>query len=182
MAQFAYNVGYTIVVNKHVPPEERLSRAELWQGVKRGARHPGEFASHVQQCTILSGDSNKFAREIVIGEGGVHSKNGKSMIQDVLLQDNFYLLATTRESGAKTTMLVSYGCDASSQEEEELDPYLSLYYELVMGDDSPEPGSEGERNIITGYRTLAKQILQDSVKLIRTWKLNGELKEWAAEE
>ncbi|ERF72005.1 hypothetical protein EPUS_09264 [Endocarpon pusillum Z07020] len=168
--------------NRGVAPEERLTQAELWQGVKRGARHPGEFAAHVQSCTVLSGGSNAFVREIVIGDGGVHAKNGKSMIQEVFLQDHLYLLATTRESGAKTTMMVGYGCDAASQEEEELDPYLSLYYELVMGTDSPEPGSQAERDIINGYRSLAKQILEDSVRLIRTWKMNGRLQELAKQE
>jgi hypothetical protein len=68
------------------------------------------------------------------------------------------LLAITRESGAKTTMMVGYECESTTQEEEELDPYVTLWYELVMGDDSPEPGSQAEREIVAGYRTLAKNM------------------------
>ncbi|KAK4184505.1 hypothetical protein QBC35DRAFT_455182 [Podospora australis] len=185
MAGFTYNVSYTIAANTHgIAPSERLSRAELWQGVKRGARFPGEFASHVQSCTVLpGGTANCFAREIVIGDGGVHAKQGKKMVQDVFLQDNLYLLATTRESGAKTTMMVGYGCNSSSQEEEELDPYLTLYYELVMSqDESPKPGSEEEHKIISGYRALAKHLCEDTVRLVRKWKVEGRLEELARYE
>jgi hypothetical protein len=89
------------------------------------------------------------------------------------------LLAITRESGAKTTMMVGYGCESTTQEEEELDPYVTLWYELVMGDDAPEPGSQAEHEIVAGYRTLAKNICQDTVRLVRKWKLSGRLQEMA---
>jgi len=92
MSGFSYNVSYTIAANRGITaPEERLSRAELWQGVKHGARHPGDFAEHVQSCTVLSGSGNKFVREIVIGDGGVHAKKGKEMVQDVFLQDDLFV-------------------------------------------------------------------------------------------
>lgn len=92
MSAFTYNVAYTIAANRGAAPAERLTRAELWQGVKRGARHPGEFAAHVQACTVLPGGTrNEFVREIVIGDGGVHAKSGRRMTQDVFLQDNLYV-------------------------------------------------------------------------------------------
>ncbi|MCJ1247521.1 hypothetical protein MMC30_004735 [Trapelia coarctata] len=87
MSEFKYNVSYTVAANKGVALEERLTRAELWQGVKRGARFPGEFAEHGQRCAVLSGSGNEFLREIVIGSDGVHASEGQSMIQDVFLQD-----------------------------------------------------------------------------------------------
>ncbi|KAL4744359.1 hypothetical protein BDW72DRAFT_188715 [Aspergillus terricola var. indicus] len=183
MSAFTYNVAYTIAANRGAAPAERLTRAELWQGVKRGARHPGEFAAHVQACTVLPGGTrNEFVREIVIGDGGVHAKSGRRMTQDVFLQDNLYLLATVRDTGAKTTMMVGYGCESGSQEDEELDPYLTLYYELVMRDDAPEPGSKAEQELIVGYRALAKRLCEETVKLVRGWKKSGRLEKLAKEE
>lgn len=76
-------------------------------------------------------------------------------------------------------MMVGYGCESLSQEEEELDPYVTLWYELVMGDDAPEAGSLAEREIVKGYRTLAKNICQDTVRLVREWKLSGRLQDMA---
>ena len=79
-------------------------------------------------------------------------------------------------------MMVGYGCDAASQEAEEFDPYVTLWYELVIGDDAPEPGSKAEREIITGYRTLAKHICEDTVRLVRQWKMSGRLQQLGKED
>jgi hypothetical protein len=79
-------------------------------------------------------------------------------------------------------MMVGYGCESASQEDEELDPYLTLYYELVMGEDAPEPGSKAEQEIIIGYRALAKRLCEETVELVRTWKKNGRLEKLAEEE
>ncbi|KAJ2975051.1 hypothetical protein NQ176_g5732 [Zarea fungicola] len=181
MSGLTYNVSYSICANKGVSPEQRLTRTELWQGVKHGACHPEDFAAHVQSCTVLPGGTpNAFAREIIIGDGGIHAKKGKSMIQDVFLQDNLYLLATVRETGHKTTMMVGYGCDSASQEEEELDPYLTLFYELVVPkESSPAPGSKEESDLISGYRGLAKNLCHETVRLIRQWKEDGSLQDRA---
>jgi hypothetical protein len=97
MPGFTYNVSYTVAANRGVTdPKELLSRAELWQGVKRGARHPGDFAEHVQSCTVISGNDSEFVREIVIGDGGVHAKKGKAMTQDVVLQKDLYVSSARR--------------------------------------------------------------------------------------
>ncbi|RYP67900.1 hypothetical protein DL770_008531 [Monosporascus sp. CRB-9-2] len=177
ISRFTYNVSYSIRANKGVSPKQRLTCAELWQDMKHGARHPGDYAAHVQSCTVLPGGTqNEFVRETVIGDGGIHTKKGKSMIQDVFLQANLYLLATVRETGHKTTMMVGYGCDSSSQEEEEFNPYLTLFYELVVPEESPPiPGSKEESDLVAGYRGLAKNLCQETVRLIRQWKENGTL-------
>lgn len=85
-----------------------------------------------------------------------------------------------RETGHKTTMMVGYGCDSASQEEEELDPYLTLFYELVVPkESSPVPGSKEEGDLISGYRGLAKNLCLDTVRLIRQWKDDGSLQDRA---
>ncbi|CZT16516.1 uncharacterized protein RCC_02353 [Ramularia collo-cygni] len=184
MPAFRYNVGYTARVNPTgIPAGDRLTKTELWQGVKRGARFPGDFAEHVQRCTVLSGSGDNFVREIVIGKHGVHAAEGTAMIQDVALVDGLYLLATTRGSGAKTTMMVTYGCGEADLDAQENDPHLTLFYELVMDEnESPAAGSDEAKGIISGYRELAKRIVGESIDLIRAWKKSGRLAELVAQE
>ena len=89
--------------------------------------------------------------------------------------------AKTRETGAKSTLIVSYGA-RSATSEEEADPYLTVFYELKMGEDSPKPGSQEARDIITNYRALAKGVCNDSITRIRRWKTSGKLVQWADED
>jgi hypothetical protein len=99
--EFCYNVAYTVKANEGATPENRLSRQELWQGIKRGGRYPGDFADFVRSCEVLSGKRNQFVREIVIGDGAVHTKDGTKIVQDVFIQDDLFVrlpsvpLATT---------------------------------------------------------------------------------------
>ncbi len=87
MVGFSYNIAYTVAANHGAPAEEHLSRAELWQGIKRGGRYPGDFADFVVSCDVVSGGRKQFVREIVIGDGAVHTPSGKKIVQDVVIQD-----------------------------------------------------------------------------------------------
>lgn len=88
MAQeLSYNIAYTVAANKDATPEERLTLSELWQGIKRGGRYPGDFGSFVLNCDVVSGDRSQFVREILIGDGAVHTKHGTKIVQDVTVQE-----------------------------------------------------------------------------------------------
>lgn len=92
MAQeFCCNISYTVAANEGAKPEERLTHAELWQGVKRGGRHPDEFATFLRGCKVLSGGRTQFVRELFIGDGAVHTDDGTKIIQDVFIQDDLYV-------------------------------------------------------------------------------------------
>jgi hypothetical protein len=88
--EFCCNISYTAAANEGAKPEERLTHAELWQGVKRGGRHPDEFATFVRSCEVLSGGRTEFVRELVIGDGAVHTGDGEKIVQDVFIQDDLY--------------------------------------------------------------------------------------------
>lgn len=89
--------------------------------------------------------------------------------------------AMTRDTGAKSTLIVSYG-GSSATSEEEANPYLTVFYELKMGENSPKPGSQEAQDIITNYRALAKGVCNDSVARTRKWKTSGKLVQWANED
>ena len=89
--EFCYNVAYTIAANEGAKSEERLTHAELFQGIKRGGRYPGDFGDFVRSCEVTSGSRFQFVREIVIGDGAVHTADGTKIIQDVLIQDGLYV-------------------------------------------------------------------------------------------
>ena len=93
--EFTYNVGYTVAANQGAQPEERLTHAELFQGIKRGGRYPGDFGDFVKSCDVVSGDRHQFVREIVIGEGAVHTADGTKIVQDVVIQDGLYVSVTS---------------------------------------------------------------------------------------
>jgi hypothetical protein len=88
--EFRYNIAYTVAANDGAKPEERLTRAELWQGIKRGGRFPGDFADFVRSCEVVSGGRTQFVREIVIGDGAVHTADGTKIVQDVFVQDDLF--------------------------------------------------------------------------------------------
>lgn len=83
-------MAYTVAANEGATSENRLSRAELWQGIKRGGRYPGDFANFVRSCKVVSGDRHQFVREIVIGDGAVHTADGTKIVQDVFIQEDLY--------------------------------------------------------------------------------------------
>lgn len=88
---FSYNVAYTAAANEGAETEERLTHAELFQGIKRGGRYPGDFGDFVKSCEVTSGDRSQFVREIVIGDGAVHTADGTKIVQDVFIQDGLYV-------------------------------------------------------------------------------------------
>ena len=89
--EFCYNVAYTVAANESAKLQERLSHAELFQGIKRGGRYPGDFGDFVKSCEVTSGHRHQFVREIVIGDGAVHTADGTKIIQDVFIQDGLYV-------------------------------------------------------------------------------------------
>lgn len=78
-------------------------------------------------------------------------------------------------------MIVAYGA-ASTVYQEEDEPYLTVFYELKMGDHSPAAGSKEAQDIVTNYRKLAKTVCNDAIDHIRKWKLEGKLAQWAEDE
>ncbi|KAK0617471.1 hypothetical protein B0T14DRAFT_568962 [Immersiella caudata] len=179
MAQeFSYNIAYTAAANKGAAPEERLSRSELWQGIKRGGRHPGDFGTFVLSCKVVSGDKNRFVREMMIGEGAVHTKDGTKMLQDVVIQEPIYVAATTQDTGAVSTLVVAGDAQAEPGQEDD-NPVLTLFYELKMGDHAPAPDSPEAEAIRTNYSALARNMVTDCITHIRKWKLEGKLAQWA---
>ena len=85
---FTFNVAFTMSVNDKTNPNSPvLMPAELWQGIKRGGRHPHDFADYVASCTILSGGRKKFRRRLTLAVGAVHTAAGATLDQDVLIAD-----------------------------------------------------------------------------------------------
>lgn len=78
-------------------------------------------------------------------------------------------------------MVASYGIGANDNDDD-MRPHLTLFYELLMGEKAPEPGSPEAREITTNYRALSKNMVVESLKTIRGWKLEGKLARWAEEE
>lgn len=83
---FSYNVAFTVPVNSDEGTEP-LTHAELWQGIKRGGRHPHDFAPYVADCEVLSGGLERFRRRLTLAEGAVHTAAGETMDQDVWMAD-----------------------------------------------------------------------------------------------
>lgn len=76
---------------------------------------------------------------------------------------------------------MAYGSKTEEAKEED-DPYLTLFYELKMGNKSPAPGSKEAEAIVTNYRSLAKNMCSDSVSKARAWKLEGKLTQWEEDD
>jgi hypothetical protein len=79
-------------------------------------------------------------------------------------------------------LIVAYSAASKDHEEEEAEPYLTVFYELNMGDHSPAAGTEEAEGIVTNYRALAKIVCNDAIDHIRTWKVEGKLAQWAEDE
>ncbi|KFA67196.1 hypothetical protein S40285_09155 [Stachybotrys chlorohalonatus IBT 40285] len=74
-----------------------------------------------------NGPHAQFVREIVIGDGAVHTADGTKIVQDV------FIAATTRGTGTKSTLIVACNGKAAQGSEKDEDLYLTLFYELNMG-------------------------------------------------
>jgi hypothetical protein len=86
-ASFEFNIAFTLAVNTGKDGEVALTPAELWQGIKRGGRHPHDFAEYVSACEVLHGGRNGFRRRLTLAEGAVHTAAGETLDQDVWISD-----------------------------------------------------------------------------------------------
>ena len=84
---FEFNIAFTLAVNTGKEGEVALTSAELWQGIKRGGRHPDDFAEYVTACEVLSGGKREFRRRLTLGQGAVHTAAGETLEQDVWILD-----------------------------------------------------------------------------------------------
>ena len=84
---FEFNIAFTLAVNTRKEGEIALTPAELWQGIKRGGRHPNDFAEYVSACEVLSGGRKEFRRRLTLAEGAVHTAAGEKLDQDVWISD-----------------------------------------------------------------------------------------------
>jgi hypothetical protein len=85
---FIFNVAFTLPVNDKTDLNSVvLTSAELWQGIRRGGRHPNDFANYVESCTVLSGSRNRFRRRLKLADGAVHTASGATLDQDVVIAD-----------------------------------------------------------------------------------------------
>lgn len=74
-------------------------------------------------------------------------------------------------------------CNGQAEPSQEQDsPYLTLFYELKMGDKAPAPDSQEAEDIRTNYRALARTMVNDCVSRIRVWKQEGKLAQWAEDD
>lgn len=78
--------------------------------------------------------------------------------------------ATTIDSGARTTMILSYG---AAEDETEKDLYLTAFYELRMPD--IRPGTAEARDIEVRYSALARGAARTTIETIRKFKVDGIL-------
>ena len=90
-------------------------------------------------------------------------------------------MATTRGTGARSTLIVSFGATTESSQEE-AEPFLTVFYELKMGDHSPASDSGEAEAIVTNYRALAKNMCNDSITRTRRWKTEGKLAQWEEDD
>jgi hypothetical protein len=86
-ATFEFNIAFTLAVNTGKEGEVALTPAELWQGIKRGGRHPHDFAEYVSACEVLSGGRKEFRLRLTLAEGAVHTAAGETLDQDVWISD-----------------------------------------------------------------------------------------------
>ena len=86
-------------------------------------------------------------------------------------------MATTVETGARSTFLLSYG---AGEGEAESDLYVTAMYELKLA--NVERGSTQAKDIEVNYTALARGACVDCVRKIRGWKVAGKLREWEEED
>lgn len=92
---FTFNIAFTLPVNdKSDVNSPVLTAGELWQGIKRGGRHPHDFADYVASCTMLSGSRNQFRRRLTLADGAVHTAAGVTLDQDVVIADGLQVSST----------------------------------------------------------------------------------------
>lgn len=87
------------------------------------------------------------------------------------------VLATTVDTGAKSTFLLSYG---AGDGENESNLYLTAMYELKLADILS--GSPQGKEIEVNYTALARGACRDAVEKIRSWKEEGKLQKWREED
>lgn len=82
---FNYNIAFTQAVN--VPEAStQLTPEELWYGIKRGGRHPTDFAAYVAKCDIIEEeDKHHFSRLLTLANGAVHTAAGETLDQEVVI-------------------------------------------------------------------------------------------------
>ncbi|KAJ5107503.1 hypothetical protein N7456_004178 [Penicillium angulare] len=167
---FSFNVAYTVPVNgPGMSPT--LTFEEFWKGLRRGGRNPHEFADYVESTEIHADKTaTEFKRSLTLADGAVHSSRGTVLKQDVRIAEGLHVEATTTDSGAKSTMLVSYG-GAPDQGEQDL--YLTAMYELRVN--GVETGSTEAKAMETNYAQLAKGAALTAVERIRLWKVEDRL-------
>jgi hypothetical protein len=78
--------------------------------------------------------------------------------------------ATTTDTGARSTMLLSHG---GRESDSPTDLYLTAIYELHVPD--VEPGSEHASEIEKNYSLLAQGAARTVVERIREWKIKGTI-------
>ncbi len=87
---FTCNIAFTFPANTP-SVSTPLTARELWQGIKRGACHPDDFADYVASCTILPGSREKFRRRLTLGEGAVHTAPGGEIVQEVSIVERLHV-------------------------------------------------------------------------------------------
>lgn len=89
-ATFNFNIAFTQAVN--TPDQDIiLTPTELWYGIRRGGRHPDDFAEYVASCEVVSGGETEFQRKLTLANGAVHTAAGEHLIQDVLIAENLHV-------------------------------------------------------------------------------------------
>lgn len=86
-------------------------------------------------------------------------------------------MATTVDTGARSTFLLSYG---AGDGEDESKLFLTAMYELKLA--NIVPGSKDARDIEANYTELARGACHDAVAKIRVWKQEGKLQKWKEED
>ncbi|KAJ5940502.1 hypothetical protein N7516_000670 [Penicillium verrucosum] len=167
---FAFNVAYTVPVNgEGMTPT--LTYGEFWKGLRRGGRNPHDFADYVASTEVHADQTaTEFKRSLTLADGAVHSTRGTVLHQDVRIAEGLHVEATTTDTGAKSTMLLSYG---GAPGEGELTLFLTAMYELRV--EGVIPGSPEANAIETNYAQLAKGAAITAVEKIRLWKVEDRL-------
>ncbi|EHK22125.1 uncharacterized protein TRIVIDRAFT_216138 [Trichoderma virens Gv29-8] len=174
---FTYNISFTAPANKPTD-ETKLTSADLWLGVAHVARTPQEFAPYVAKCDVLWETKNKqrLGRAVTLGDGGVHTVNSQVLYQEVSIADKLHVAATTLDTGAKTTFLVSYQPNAVVSPDS-TDVSFTVIYELKLA--GVQPGSDKAKEIERDYPELARKACVDTIEQIRESKVDGRMAVWA---
>ncbi|RLL93864.1 hypothetical protein CFD26_101141 [Aspergillus turcosus] len=175
---FEYNISFTTPAN---PPscEPKLTAKDLWTGILRVADTPQEYAPYVSKCEVLSRNGHALERKLTMANGAVHKSNGEIMYQDVWIADRLLVEAKTKETGAKTTFLLSYH-DSATVSPESTDISFTVIYELKLK--GIEAGSADAERIQDEYPELARKACTSTMEQIRERKKNGQLDVWAQAE